>query len=239
MQHSAGVIFMTEQQNDNLQTYLKRGFSIERLTSYRIEGENDTAYLPRYLWNMALSKSFYPSLQSLEVAVRNSIHYAISEGLNNNFWFEDHELITKSELTTIADAKQILVRHNKSIEPGRIIAELNFGFWTALFNSRYEQILWPRFLKTAFPSMPRTLRSRANISKRLNRIRYLRNRVFHYEPIWHWHDLYQQHNEVMETLGWINPVAKELTEVIDNFQEIYQGGWESYKMEVSAIIARL
>ncbi|MDC0711753.1 hypothetical protein POL68_25010 [Stigmatella sp. ncwal1] len=33
----------------------------------------------------------------------------------------------------------------------------------------------------------------------------LRNRVFHYEPIWHWEDLPQQYASLRQALGWFEP----------------------------------
>ncbi|WP_444945362.1 hypothetical protein ACJJIP_13825 [Microbulbifer sp. VTAC004] len=64
------------------------------------------------------------------------------------------------------------------LDAGRVIAELSFGFWTSLLDRRYKQVLWPRLLKTAFPEMPRRLRTRNNLSRRFQRICHLRNRIF-------------------------------------------------------------
>ena len=48
-----------------------------------------------YLWNLALCESLYSSLNSLEVALRNSIHSSASKEFGDEFWFKsrliDHE----------------------------------------------------------------------------------------------------------------------------------------------------
>jgi hypothetical protein len=46
-----------------------------------------------------------------------------------------------------------LRRKGKPSVPGRVVAELTFGFWTNLLDVRYErrQILWPPLLEAAFP----------------------------------------------------------------------------------------
>lgn len=231
-------IQMTDQNKKNLQIFLKRGFSSKRLSCYRNTGEGDVECLTRYLWNIALSESLYPAMQCLEVSLRNSIHVAISEGKANQYWFEDSAYIAPAELNRVADARQILQRQRKHIDADRIIAELNFGFWTALFDSRYEQILWHRYLRAVFPSMPRQIRSRISVSQRLNKIRYLRNRVFHYEPIWHWRDLRWQHDGIIEVTGWLNDVAAGLALAEDRFVDVYRGGPQRYHATVVTMLAQ-
>ena len=109
---------------------------------------------------------------------------------------------------------------NKKPSTGDIIAELNFGFWTSLFDVRYERIFWQKLIKDMFPSMPRRLRTRHTASARLNRIRKLRNRVFHYEPIWHWADLQEQYREILETTHWISPETATLVHSKSRFPGI-------------------
>ncbi|WP_177420368.1 Abi family protein [endosymbiont of Lamellibrachia barhami] len=79
----------------------------------------------------------------------------------------------------------MLSRQHKVLNPGRIIAELNFGFWSSMLDKCYEQVLWPQLIKTAFPYMPRKIRTRKVLSQQFHKIRQLRNRIFHHEPIWY------------------------------------------------------
>jgi hypothetical protein len=94
---------------------------------------------------------------------------------------------------------------------------------------RYEKILWPWLLKPVVPNMPRHIRIRKNLSKRLNRVRTLRNRIFHHEPIWHWCDLQSQHTEALETITWVNPAMMAFVQPFDSFAEIYQNGIGKYR----------
>ena len=177
-----------------------------------------------------LSESLYPTLQMLEITLRNTLHNAASEHFKNEWWFQNIEIIRfPNELQALAKAKATLQRQNKPITPGRLIAELNFGFWTSLMDKRYEhnQVLWPTLLKTAFPHMPKRIRKRQTLSKRFHKIRNLRNRIFHHEPIWYWQDLKQQHQQIIEAIGWIEPAAKEIITLIDRFPEIHQTGTEN------------
>ncbi|GMR16712.1 MAG: hypothetical protein BMS9Abin31_1081 [Gammaproteobacteria bacterium] len=139
-------------------------------------------------------------------------------------WFEDNTIIQYRDQASIEKAKQALLRQKKKLEPGRIIAELNFGFWTSLLDKRYEQTLWPALIKASFPHMPKTSRTRKNLSKRFNKIRHLRNRIFHHEPIWYWQDLAQQHLQILDALTWIDPAMQDLAGAIDRFPDVYQNG---------------
>ncbi|HKK10318.1 MAG TPA: hypothetical protein VJ939_05745, partial [Bacteroidales bacterium] len=72
------------------------------------------------------------------------------------------------------------MREKKAIATGRVIAELSFGFWTSLFDSRFEKTLWKN-LRLAFPNCPKHIRQRKTMSSKFNGIRKLRNRIFHHE----------------------------------------------------------
>ena len=53
-------------------------FSENRLSSYKYSSsDTDSVALERYLYNIELSKSLYPLLSILEIALRNRINEAI------------------------------------------------------------------------------------------------------------------------------------------------------------------
>lgn len=217
---------------------LRSAISQERLSPYcHSEDEDDLCAFARYAWNMALSESLYPTLQGLEITLRNSVHKAATDAFGTDFWFDSETGILKNlEQKKVKGAKEKLERENKSITSGRIVAELNFGFWTSLFNSRYEQVLWPKMLKATFPKVPRRRRNRKYLLNRLDRIRHLRNRVFHYEPIWHWKDLSQQHDELLKAVGWISPALRRTLAVMDRFPEVYEQGYEPYRSRLLSLM---
>jgi hypothetical protein len=169
---------------------LSKVISSERLKGYEkriIDNFGSCSILDCYTyynWNTVLSESFYTSLQTLEVALRNTIHNNASLHFGSDKWFENPDLIHGEQQKKIKDVKDNLIKRNKNLSAGRILAELSFGFWTSLFNSQYDQLLWHPLIKKSFPYMKARIRTRATLSKRLNKIRNLRNRIFHYEPIW-------------------------------------------------------
>ena len=183
---------------------LLKGFSEERLIPYRQSAENNPIVpLARYLWNMALGESLYPGLQTLEITLRNSLHQAVMADRGTENWFE--KVLDTQDKPALEEIKNRINNHGIPLTAGQIIANSDFGFWIRLINSRYENILWPALLRDVFPSMPNRIRTRRTVSKRMNRIRAVRNRVFHYEPIWNRTNLGQMHDEMLETIGWINP----------------------------------
>jgi len=221
----------------NFSGQLRRAISHERLDAYRQRGtSNDDAELfAHYAWNMALSESLYTPLQCLEVSLRNSIHDAASEQFKTDTWIDLPGVLSSQEINKVQEAKNALIKSKKPLDAGRIIPELTFGFWTSLFDVRYEKILWPWLLKPVAPNMPRHIRIRKNLSKRLNRVRTLRNRIFHHEPIWHWRDLQSQHTDIIETITWVNPAMMAFVGQFDRFEEIYKNGIGEYRKIVIAL----
>ena len=61
-----------------------------------------------------------------------------------------------------------------------------------------------------------------DISPRIQKIRKLRNRVFHYEPIWHWKDLSEQHDLLVEVIKWMSLDVRVLLDDLDRFHEVFK-----------------
>lgn len=205
---------------------LALGVSAERMSSYRRPGDADELdVLARYVWNMAIAEALYPALQCIEIALRNTLYTAIAaHGANPQWLIVPPPVLAPREAAAVAAAGQLLTRQRKQPTTGRLVAELNFGFWTSLLDRRYEPTLWPALLQPAFPHLPRRRRTRRELSRRFTEIRRLRNRVFHHEPVWHWHDLQQQHRDLLEALGWINPALARTVAAFDRFPTVYSAG---------------
>lgn len=218
---------------------LRGALSGERLDSYRADVSEPTAeVLARYAWNVTLSEALYPSLQALEVTLRNAVHAAVTARFQDELWFfsDEPRILKERERAKAEAARRELGRRGKRETPGRIVAELNFGFWTSLFDSRYEQTLWPKLLKPVFPQATNRQRARKALSIRLNRIRRLRNRVFHHEPVHDLPDLQRLHGEIVETVGWSSPSAEDLLRLADRFPEVYGGGPGPYRERLSELL---
>ena len=181
---------------------LYTAISSERLTRYlRLAGGDRRRALQLYAHNAALGGAFHGPLQALEVTLRNAVHAAITEA-RGSFWFEDPRL-EQPQRNAVSDAKDKLGWERGPQDPGRIVAALSFGFWVALFAKRYEEDLWRPVLHRCF--IPR--QDRRHLHDRLNRIRRLRNRIVHHEPILHW-DLRADHDLILWMLGLLSTETK-------------------------------
>ena len=130
------------------------------------------------------------------------MHDTLSSGFGRPDWY-DHVPFRTPEQEAVVKAKRKLKAEAKPETPGRVVAELSFGFWTALTDKRYARSLWVPHLCKAF------LHRRMNhktAHARLDGIRKLRNRVAHHEPIMS-RNLAQDLEEVIETIGWICPTT--------------------------------
>lgn len=63
--------------------------------------------------------------------------------------------------------------------PGKVVAEIMFGFWTYLTSNAHEKNIWVPYLHGAYP--PKT--DRRKIHQTLYDLRDFRNRVAHHEPL--------------------------------------------------------
>jgi hypothetical protein len=181
--------------------------SKKRLSKYRLNtSESFDLILKRYSYNIELCQEFYPLLHLFEVSFRNSLFLSWSEHLEDHEWplaYEKYQL-RQREKNTIELAKNILAKKSRPLEVGRLIAELNFGFWINLFDEPYKEIN-AHTIKNQFPVATNAERSIEEIRKTLSTIRELRNRIFHHEPIWHWNNLDEILYDTIKIISMINP----------------------------------
>ena len=197
--------------------------SKDRFESYRKHGEDDDTALARLKWNIALCEALYPTLHWLEIGFRNRMHQCIGQYTAGENWILDPKFLSTSEQEEIAEAKRKLSGHGKPETVPHLIAELKFGFWTALADSRYD-VMWHKIIRCVFPYLPNTNRNRVHVSKRLTRVRRLRNAAWHHHSIWHWHDLEQHHKDIHDILGWLCPDYAAVIKCQDRFPEIFAKG---------------
>lgn len=229
---------------------LERALSRERLENYREGDGSDLDMVVNYFFNIELSEALYPSLQAFEIALRNSIHQAFTQHFGTEFWFDTPGLYPPPPLpetvpwqeAAIQTAKDHLTAHNKPLSAGRIVAELHLGYWNSLLNRPFVQPLWllngGALLTQVFPHATRSQQVARMLEKRVTRIRLLRNRVMHFEPVWKRRHLKQNHEEILEVLEWISPAMHEAIAMSDRFPEVLDSGRAGVEQKVLSEIAR-
>jgi hypothetical protein len=180
---------------------IERLLSMERLSRYTALAAGDRKEtLLLYQNNTALSEALYTPLQGLEVCLRNSCSIELTTLLGPSWHENGHAIFQHPVTEMIESARRSLEYDGKDIMLGRMVSELNFGFWVAILSPRYENQLWRPALRKAFPNRPRGV-ERKDIHKSVNALRRLRNRVAHHEPILH-RDLKHDHEQFVKMLGW-------------------------------------
>jgi hypothetical protein len=199
---------------------VKQALSEERLGPYlALSGDNLREAVRLYERNTSLSEALYGLLQGLEISLRNSMHRALSAGLAREDWY-DAVTWRPAQQEQIDNAKDSLQKKAKPVTPGRMVAELTFGFWVGLTGPKYSVELWEKHLYKAFPNGKL---GRKQLNKRLESIRLLRNRVAHHEPILS-RDLQKDVDRILETIGWICPDTRQWIEQISCFRERFGSG---------------
>jgi hypothetical protein len=197
-------------------------FSVERLHKYFcMFPDDETMAIELYKANIKLSESLYSILSVTEIALRNRINLVLSKNFGIADWF--HEIKKYPDFNELSleidSAIEKITRRQEQITTGKITAELTFGFWTSLFNARYEKVLW-KSLRHCFPNLPKSERQRHKISAPLNKIRFLRNRVFHHEPIiWNMNKVESLIEDCYNILKFINNDLQNFLKEFDNSNE--------------------
>lgn len=231
-------------------TALERPVSRVRLENYHPANGTDLDMVVTCFYNLELSEALYPALQAFEIALRNSVHLALSQHFQNPYWFDTPGLypLPKPPATmpwqalAIQGARDKLTEEKKPHGSDRIVAEMHLGFWHGLFNRPFEAALWrpnqSALVKQVFPLAPNSQRNRQSVWNHIHRIRILRNRVMHYEPIWHRARLADDHGAILEALRWISPDMHDIITMCDRFLLVHGGGRADMQRRIQAEIQR-
>ncbi|MFJ4295435.1 hypothetical protein [Curtobacterium sp. NPDC089689] len=195
---------------------LEQLITADRLRSYRLATRSRAGALSlyEYEWNMRASASVMELTGVVEVFVRNALDselHRLARRRQWSSWLDDLPLDTRGR-ADLAKARMRASRNGRRPEVhGRVVAELSFGFWRYLVESRYLTTLWTPALHRSFPLGDGDLLARQRrVRERLQQLHFVRNRAAHHEPI-HARDLERDHDYAIELLGWISPVAAEWT----------------------------
>lgn len=194
--------------NSSRAQWLEVRLSAQRLGPYRraVSGDLDRA-VGLYEWNSAVSGSFFAVIGHFEVILRNALHdqltaWHAARGLTGQWYDDPAGVLDAHRHQDIRDARWRIRRDGKPETPGKVVAELNFGFWRFLLGRRYQPTLWAPALRRAFPHL-RPAR-RVDVYDPIYAITRLRNRIAHQEPVHHL-QLADRHADLLRVAGHIDP----------------------------------
>lgn len=215
--------------NDELKKYAGT-ISSERLLSFK-KSENDTIdmLIERYKLNLRISQAFYPELSILEVTLRNAVDTMLKTCISET-WIED-EIKQQKILNNCEHEKLVTVYNNTKKEYsgsnftiGKVIANLTFGFWTNLCSKWYCSNIWNkgRCFKGVFVNYPDNVNNIGVIAAKLRLIRRLRNRIFHYEPIFkNPQNTLKMYYEIMDMINYLPSDSSNILKDTSNFLDVY------------------
>ena len=178
-----------------------KSYSYSRISRYlKAAKGNKKAAQEMYYANARVARSFQPLISFLEVILRNRLHYALASHFSDVQWLINQKagFMSDSSLThvnkktgkiivndflkkEIERAERVLTEKGRNITAGRIIAELNFGFWNSLYETHHYSLL-SGIPCTIFNGLPAGV-GRKKINQRILQIRKMRNRISHNEPL--------------------------------------------------------
>lgn len=173
--------------------------SPDRLSTYLGHTAGDEVQAFRlYVRNAALASAFLGPLQVVEVTLRNVFHHLLSQAHGSD-WYDSIRL-AEAQRRLVVNAKRTLKQESKTETPSRIVAECSFSLWVALCARRYDAVLWRSTLHRAFVPTP----SRKAVFGQLDRLRTLRNRIAHHEPIF-FRNLHADYDRIVRLLKMMSP----------------------------------
>ena len=132
--------------------HVARHLSMERFETYlsATKGDFEIA-LGLYEWNISLSGALFEAIAIFEVVIRNEIDSSLSLWAESSGqdWLDLILFDGKGQL----DIAKARLRAGAGATHGKVIAELNFGFWRFLVAKRYLHKIWIPGLNSAFPNL--------------------------------------------------------------------------------------
>jgi len=140
---------------------------------------NHLQMIPRPIYSKELENysELYLLLGVIELELRQRVPSTLSCSNDNAKWFENFEFDTYPNY----HLSNALRRANGN--PVGIESKLPFGFWVRLFRVKNFEMIWKGRISEVFPQLPKpdSRKTYQSLSKRLNRIHKLRNKIAHYE----------------------------------------------------------
>lgn len=204
-------------------------YSYARVSRYVKAANGDKRKAQKmYYANARIAQSFQPLLSFFEVILRNQLHYALASHFSDVQWLINQKtgfmsdpslthIVKKTGKVTVNDflkkeverSERTLIGKKRNVTAGRVIAELNLGFWNSLYETHHYALL-KGVPCQIFKSLP-TGYGRKEVNNAIQEIRTLRNRVSHNEPLCFSNKVYdmtyakEMYSKIKDFLSWINP----------------------------------
>lgn len=157
---------------------IKKALSHSRMATYEKYAAQGKA-LELYCWNLCASSAILECIAVCEVVIRNAVSEALIKAYGEN-WYWNKTFVASLQHKARTALEKVTTKFD---DIDRVIPELPFFFWQSLFTTRFDNKIWNDHLQTVLPNVIQDKRIRGEIFNDLERIRKLRNRIAHHEPI--------------------------------------------------------
>lgn len=163
--------------------------------------------LELYAWNARIYAAFMLPVHFVEVAIRNAADETIQAVYGSRWpWSAGFERSLSNPPLGYNPRKDLFGTRSKHPSTGKVVADLRFMFWQTMFTASHQQRLWDPDICTAFAntSITSAKHLRNKIHADLERIRQLRNRLAHHEPVFN-RDLQADLDAMLELIHLRSP----------------------------------
>lgn len=186
---------------------------------------------------------FFLPLQYLEICLRNRIDESLSSyyssiscrtklpGLAKEWylWMPEANKTKVAVLEAYDRAKSEV--KGRALKSGDVIGRMNFGIWRHVLKERADNKdrfhFWRAVVKEIFPNAPCR---KEGILQRLGGLTVIRNRLFHYEPLWKTgatavsiedalSEMRRKYDLIMEFIGWMSLALKKFVSSNDSMYD--------------------
>ncbi len=210
---------------------VRNSLSPARMGTYdqaaNIKDDEDLSALLLYAWNAKVSSALLHPLHICEVVIRNAVSDALEAKYGVRWpWSRAflQSLPNPPPRVGYNPQRDLQNTTRRAQTTGKVIPELKFVFWQKMFTARHDDRIWNKHLNRVFQNLNRAQKPathRQRIYKDLDRIRALRNRIAHHEPIFK-RDLISDYSVIHKLINsrcqitgtWLdeNQIAKDVIE---------------------------
>jgi len=169
--------------------WVEQWLSPDRFHTYlQLAGYDRARALDLHEWNTQLNAALLHDFAHLEVGLRNFYDRALMAAVHpgDSHWTDQASFTALFPAVGGGDARTHAelgtARRNAggpTAPPGKLLAELTFGFWVFMTSSRHTNLIWTPHLDALYPAGSQ----RGQIHHGLDELRKARNRVAHHEPV--------------------------------------------------------
>lgn len=176
---------------------IKNALSHSRLATYEKFTQNTEQALNLYQWNLQISSALFECLAVCEVVIRNAVTKAIQAEHGADWAFNVRFVRTmqQNRRDELIEARQETTEQT--------ICELPFVFWQGFFTARFDNEIWRKHWAVTLPNAKHAdlPKIRTEVFDNLEKIRKLRNRIAHHEPIFY-RNLQGDYKRIIKIIGY-------------------------------------